>query len=428
MRDLRRVVVVCLLLAGNLHAQTADSTPVPPPSLPEVSCGPDVVLVGDAWENVQVEKEEIRRLFQEGDLVRWPQKMAALIAHLRFMERKAVMVFGGQRQKLARAVLAVADRQRTTNELALAGNIEGLREEWQEMQAPLRVIGSVFPDEALIPATSLAHLLPSVPASVEIRLADPALALHAGKEAHVVFRMNTFRRGDLVEKDLLVAHEAKVHALIADLNLSDYHHQHPQLTGQPGEWAFDFVPAGAGPYRLWLDVVPAETGREEFPVVDLGARLQGMVVPESERTPALRSVVDGLIGELDLGGEPLLQTGMLAAARLKLSHAADGSPVANLEPVMGAFAHIVGIADDFATILHVHPHGLVPEDAVLGGPEIDFRFRPATPGFYRLFVQVRTGGATHCLAFGVQVAPRYAVGNSGGSGGSVPVKAGVEGR
>ena len=380
-----------LLLAGRAGAET--------PAVPEFICGPDVVLIGDAWENVQVEREEIRRLLQEGDLVRWPQKMAALVAHLRFMERKAVMVFGEERKKLARAVKAVADRRQATAELALAGDAEALRQEWQDLQTPIRVAGEQFPDEALIPTTSLAHLLPPVNPSIVI-VPAPVPVLHPGVAAHITFRMNTFRRGDLEDKDLMVNHEAKAHAMVADLTLQDYHHAHPRPTGVPGEWAFDFTPRLAGPYRLWIDAVPVETGREEFAVVDLGARLENPVLPEAERQTEQRARSDGIEGELSFG--PPLREGILAQGRLKL-WGDDGRPLTTLEPVMGSFAHIVGIAGDLHTVLHIHPHGPALQAADRGGPEVDFRLRPAAAGFYRLFVQVQTEGRIRCLRFGINV-------------------------
>lgn len=42
---------------------------------------------------------------------------------------------------------------------------------------------------------------------------------------------------------------------------------------------------------------------------------------------------------------------------------ATNKPVKNLEPVMGAFAHIVGFYDVFKTVAHVHPMGIEPTQA-----------------------------------------------------------------
>jgi hypothetical protein len=72
---------------------------------------------------------------------------------------------------------------------------------------------------------------------------------------------------------------------------------------------------------------------------------------------------------------------------------------------MGAYAHIVGIADDFETIAHVHPLGAEPTSPEQrGGPDFDFHVEPAKPGFLKLFAQVRVDGRDVFLPFGVTVA------------------------
>ena len=59
--------------------------------------------------------------------------------------------------------------------------------------------------------------------------------------------------------DLIEVHTQKIHLLINDASLTDYHHEHPKPTDMPGEYAFAFTPSNPGPYRIWADVVPAST-------------------------------------------------------------------------------------------------------------------------------------------------------------------------
>jgi hypothetical protein len=85
---------------------------------------------------------------------------------------------------------------------------------------------------------------------------------------------------------------------------------------------------------------------------------------------------------------------------------ADGTPVTELEPVMGAFSHLVAFHADGKTVLHIHPktaHRLT--DADRGGPELDFQFCAPKPGFFRLFVQVQIAGEQKFAPFGVIVKP-----------------------
>ena len=83
---------------------------------------------------------------------------------------------------------------------------------------------------------------------------------------------------------------------------------------------------------------------------------------------------------------------------------AKGKPFTSLEPLMGAFAHLVGFHEDRKTVLHIHPietRKLTAADR--GGPELTFRIYTDTPGYYRLFLQVQIGGVSKFVPFGVEV-------------------------
>jgi hypothetical protein len=81
-----------------------------------------------------------------------------------------------------------------------------------------------------------------------------------------------------------------------------------------------------------------------------------------------------------------------------------GAPVRTLEPVMGAFAHIVAFGEDYQSVLHVHPMGDEPQnDRARGGPELPFHFEPANSGFSKIFAQVRINGRDIFAPFGVDV-------------------------
>jgi len=76
-----------------------------------------------------------------------------------------------------------------------------------------------------------------------------------------------------------------------------------------------------------------------------------------------------------------------------------------LEPVMGAYAHIVGFYEDRQTVLHIHPEGEEPKSAdERGGPTFGFRFYAPKPGFIRLYVQVQVDGKQVFAPFGTMVA------------------------
>ena len=56
-------------------------------------------------------------------------------------------------------------------------------------------------------------------------------------------------------EDLIVSHTERLHLLAVSEDLSDYQHLHPQATGVPGEYRFDWQPLRAGDYRLYFDFI-----------------------------------------------------------------------------------------------------------------------------------------------------------------------------
>ena len=201
--------------------------------------------------------------------------------------------------------------------------------------------------------------------------------------------------------ELREVHEKKIHLLIIDESLTDYHHEHPVPGDKPGEYRFTFTPRKPGPYRAWADVLPLVTGVQEYAMADIAAP-EGAAGGTLEKTFPLRGELEGLVYELTLPKEPL-RAGQPATLRVRITDK-GGKPFTALEPLMGAFAHLVGFHEDRRTILHMHPvetRKLQAEDR--GGPDLEVRLYTDTPGYYRLFLQVQIGGVSKFVPFGVQV-------------------------
>jgi hypothetical protein len=376
------------------------------PPADDVLCGPDIVTLGDAWEKVQLQSRDARHLLDTGDVTRFPQKLAAIAAHLRFMQRNAIMLFGKRRTRIDQGMSVLSKLRDDMNAAVLNGVPTELAEPWIEWEAGVKFIAAQFPDEALLPSTSFAHLLPPVQPILHMQL-EALPAPTPGQPIHLKFQL--VRLKDLSPvgpDDLITTHEAPLHALVCDRLLTDYHHAHPTPTGKPGEWEFTFTPQHSDEYHLWINAVPSQTGREEFPM-NIISQINPNVAPtQIIRDPALTSTFAGLTGQITWNGGDQPETNRPISGTLHLAQP-SGEPVADLEPFMGAFAHIVGFADDFRTVLHVHPEGAIPAPADRSGPDIDFTLRPTRPGFHRLFVQVQRQvqrqGQIQQLAFGVIV-------------------------
>ena len=94
-----------------------------------------------------------------------------------------------------------------------------------------------------------------------------------------------------------------------------------------------------------------------------------------------------------------------ASTVLTTSIELDGEPVADLEPYLGAFGHLVAIRSGDLGYLHVHP------EEGEAGPGIDFATAFPTPGTYGLFLDFQHRGVVHTAEFTVE---------SGGAPGAAP--------
>jgi hypothetical protein len=247
---------------------------------------------------------------------------------------------------------------------------------------------------------SAAYQRPGEP-TMHMSFTSPALVV--GQRADVIMHLAKSDGSPVTLDDLVEIHTRKIHLLINDRGLSDYHHVHPDPTEKPGDYRFSFTPSRPGPYRVWADLVPTDSGVQEYDIADLPASTTPL--PIQDRQPRYEAVVDGRHFKLSF------QTGdaPLVAKKTVLGYVsitdADGRGFAGLEPVMGAFAHLVGFSEDGKSVLHIHPYG---RDATgpldRAGPVFAFKFYAPSGGFLRLYCQVRINGQDVFAPFNLSIA------------------------
>ncbi|HYD85254.1 MAG TPA: hypothetical protein VEA63_14410, partial [Opitutus sp.] len=96
-----------------------------------------------------------------------------------------------------------------------------------------------------------------------------AAAPVTGEPVRATVMLKTASGKPIAAEDLLVVHTRPLHLLVIDPTLGDYQHVHPDPTGVPGEWAFEFTPRGSGTYRVFGDFTPAATNRGLYANADL---------------------------------------------------------------------------------------------------------------------------------------------------------------
>ena len=230
-----------------------------------------------------------------------------------------------------------------------------------------------------------------------IRTATP---LKVGQPVSAILHLEKGDGDPVLLSDLIETHTKKIHLFIIDNSLSDYHHEHPEPTRTLGEYSFTFTPAKPGGYRVWADLRPSPLGLQEYAMTDIPAETSG--APLTNRELNTRASVDGLNYEV-VFDQKTIQVGKPASARLRVTNK-KGESFTELEPVMAAFAHLVGFNEDYKTVLHIHPKGApVLDPAARGGPELEFQIYTLRPGFYRLFAQVQIDGRSRFAPFGFKV-------------------------
>lgn len=205
---------------------------------------------------------------------------------------------------------------------------------------------------------------------------------------------------EILLSDLKEVHTKKIHVLIFDQTLTDYQHVHPEPTKEPGVYEFSWSPKNEGAYKIWVDIVPLKTGKEEYVTAPLAT--VGSFSKAADKQLSQEAKVDNNLYSLAFDTKEL-KKGQAAMGKIKVLNK-EGKDVKDLEPIMGAFAHIVAINEDFNTIAHVHPMGKEPTDEKeRGGPELMFHFMPEKLGFYKIWLQIKLAGKEIFVPFGVNV-------------------------
>ena len=226
---------------------------------------------------------------------------------------------------------------------------------------------------------------------------DPAL----NQPVNFVLTMRTASGKSIAPEDLLVADTRKLHLLVADPTLSDYQHIHPEPGRRAGEWTFTLAPARAGLYRVFADFTPVATARGLYASAEFTVPGTVATVIQSPNTTWQAA---GFNFELVL--PPSFRAGQPADLRFQIeSQGAVKRPVP-LQPVMGAFAHLVAFDEARSGFAHLHPIETdltKPPDPLR--PVLNFKVTIPSPGRYAIWAQVNLGGNEIFVPFWVDVAP-----------------------
>jgi len=192
------------------------------------------------------------------------------------------------------------------------------------------------------------------------------------------------------------SHDKDLHLIVVRRDLAGFQHVHPTLAAD-GTWSIPLAAPAPGQYRVFADFQPA--GRADGLTLGVDVPAPGDYQPRPLPAPARTSTVDGyqvtLTGDLIPGG----------SSKLTLSVSKDGKPVADLQPYLGAYGHLVALRDGDLAYLHVHPDGTPGDGRTLAGPEVTFYAEVPSAGSYRLYLDFQHAGVVRTAEFTAVAGP-----------------------
>ena len=195
--------------------------------------------------------------------------------------------------------------------------------------------------------------------------------------------------------DFDTVHERQIHFMVVSADMRQFFHEHPVL-GSDGKFTLGFTFPTGGEYHLFADVAPKGAGSQ---ILMQPLRVSGPVPTStgaSRFVPSLTDTVDGV--KVALAADPAkLPVGRALNITFTLNDAAANSSITDLEPYLGAMAHLMLIHQDGVTFVHSHPDETDSANGHNGS--ITFLARFPKPGFYRGWLQFQRAGKVETATF-----------------------------
>lgn len=230
----------------------------------------------------------------------------------------------------------------------------------------------------------------------------PKQPLAAGEPVEAVLSIINNKTGKaLTPEELAVVHTKKLHVFVVDDGLKDYHHLHPEPTSTPGEFAFSFTPKTGHDYQCFAELTTQTDGQAHRLHTELAAEKTRRVLPAITTNTDVN--MDGL--QFAWRAEQPLRQGEPCMVDVSIRDA-SGKTYDKLEPVMGAYAHLVGFSANGGGMVHCHPLGREPQStAERGVGTLQFHVEPEVAGATQFFLQIQKNGQDVFVPFGQYVAP-----------------------
>jgi len=188
-----------------------------------------------------------------------------------------------------------------------------------------------------------------------------------------------------------IVHERPLHLFVIGEGLEFFTHDHP--VQQPdGIFMLDVRLPRPGPYMAIAEFLPDGATPQMFQqAFTTGEAFARPAMPALDSDP---KIAGGVRVSLDASK---LRSGDAKPLTLRLEDAVSGGPIADLEPYLGASAHLLIVPVDLTEAIHGHPVDDVR------GPAIAFVPLLPRAGRYKAWIQFQRAGRVSTVAFVIDV-------------------------
>lgn len=179
----------------------------------------------------------------------------------------------------------------------------------------------------------------------------------------------------------VTVHEQILHLFIVSRDLQYFEHVHPEAASDGSFVLNHAIPPGE--YMLIADFLP-EGGTTQM--------VQRALIVAG-KPAAARPVAPSPDVRITVKAENF-EAGKHACLTFTVQDARTGEPITDLQPYLGAPAHMLIVPADLGDAIHAHP-----EEIATGGPTVSFHPLVPAAGDYKLWIQIQRGGKVITVPF-----------------------------
>lgn len=200
----------------------------------------------------------------------------------------------------------------------------------------------------------------------------------------------------------------KMHMYAVRTDLTGYQHVHPQMAGD-GTWTAQLAALEPGTWRFYTAFTANSGGNHTQYVLGQEVSVEGSMAPRPLPPAATVAQADGYTLTMADGK---LTSDMYKTQSIKVDIAKDGMAVMDIEPYLGARAHLTAIRARDMMFAHMHPKDMTMDSspstamvlrAAAAAPTLEFEAMFPKDGDWRLFLQFQTMGMLHLAEFTLHV-------------------------